>query len=630
MCGLSALLAGCPKAPEYPKAGAPSTAPQEPKETVVALEEFDPPSLDELNSQVEWEDQPVLDGLELLQKELADSPAPVSAQEALKLRNTSDEANEKILLTLGRPSESGDPVDDTAELKRHIAADISTVNPIMQSTMYDVDVVGLTGIGFFTFDWRMEPFAPAEYVKSWQTSKDKLYDKVVIRNDLKWSDGKPITAHDVVFSFQTIMNPDVPVPAVRTGMDKVRWVEAYDDQTFVIFHKESLATNVWNCNFPILPKHVFADTIQDDPTLMNSPPHQKFEQNPVCGGPYKLIKRVKGQEVILERREDWYMHQGKQVRPKPNFKRIRFRVIEDSNTARLALNEGQVEDLELQPMQWVEQTNDDAFYAKNTKVRGPQWVYYYFGWNQSTPYFSDARVRTAMSHAVNYDQILKTLCYGLYPPCTGELHPDSWAGPVEPRQPYKQDLGRAEALLTEAGWKDTDGDGIRDKEINGRKVKFEFGIMCSNEQLRVDICTSLAESLNRLGIVCNVQPTEFTVLQQRAQDHKFQAMFGGWGTGTDPSTTENLWKTGENRNYTNYSNARVDELFDKAKYELEQEERAKYYRQIDDILWDEQPYTWLYYRSAFYGFNKRLRGYKFSPRGPYHYSPGFDAIWAVK
>ena len=153
--------------------------------------------------------------------------------------------------------------------------------------------------------------------------------------------------------------------------------------------------------------------------------------------------------------------------------------------------------------------------------------------------------------------------------------------------------------------------------------------MCFNQQLRVDICTSLKESLDRIGVSCTLQPTEFTVMQERSREGKFQAQFGGWGTGTDPFTTENLWKTGESRNYVRFSDSKVDEIFGKAKVELEQEKRGDYYRAIGEILWEEQPYTWLYYRSAFYGFNKELRGYQFSPRGPYTYSPGFNAIYAV-
>lgn len=623
------LTSGCPTKPDYPGGNGGTDGDSE--EPTVLLEPFDAPPLEELEAKVEWEDRPVYSALDRLREEQAKTKPLVSVEEALKLKNNSDEDNEKILSALGRVASDDSDANEDAEINRLLPADIKSTNPVMTSSTYEVDVNGLTGFGLFSFDKKMDPFAPSEVVVSWQTSKDKLYDKVVMRDDLVWSDGKPITAHDVEFSFKLIMNPKVPIPAVRTGMETIRWIEAYDDNTLIYFHRDPLATNVWNLNFPVIPKHIYETSVEEDPTLADSDYHQKYEQNPVCGGPYKLVKRLKGREVLLERREDWYMHKGKQVRSKPQFKTIRFRVIEDANTALLALKGGDIEEMEFaQPDQWTDQTTDDDFYELNTKVRGVQWVYYYFGWNNATPYFSDARVRQAMSHAVDYDHILNTLCYGLYEQSSSEYHKDSWAGPKKPRTPYKQDLAKAEELLEEAGWVDNDGDGIREKEINGKKVKFEFSIMCFNQQLRVDICTSLKESLDRIGVSCTVQPTEFTVMQERSREGKFQAQFGGWGTGADPYSTENLWKTGEQRNYVRYSNKEVDELFKKAKFELDQDKRGDYYRKIDDILWDAQPYTWLYYRSAFYGFNKDLRGYGFSPRGPYSYSPGFDSIYSAQ
>jgi peptide/nickel transport system substrate-binding protein len=619
-------LAGCPSGAGSKALNSSGVAADE---AHPGVEAFDPPELASLDADAKWEDRPVLDSMAIFRKYKASQPQTTTVEEALKLRNNSTGDNQKILNALGRPPADDKQVNYDAEIRRRLNGDINSTNPLLMSSTSDNDVNSLTGLGFFSFDWDLKPFAPAEYVVSWQTSADQLYDKVVIRDDLYWSDGTPITAHDVEFSFFTIMNPEIPIPAVRTGMDQVKWVKAYDDHTFVIFHKQSLATNVWNCNFPVIPKHIYEQSIQEDTTLTDSDYHQKYELNPVCGGPFKIVKRVKGQEILLERREDWFLQNGKQVRPRPNFKQIRFRVIEDPNTARLALNEGQLDEMELQAQQWVQQTNDDAFYARNTKVRGVQWLYFYFGWNMKTPYFSDLKVRQAMSYAVNYEQILDKLCYGLYEQATGEFCEGNWAAPVKPRTPYKQDLAKAEQLLTEAGWVDTDGDGIRDKTINGQKVSFDFGMMCANDPSRVDICSSLAESLGRLGIVCHVQPTEFTVMQQRAGDHQFQGMFGGWGSGTDPFTIENIWKTGESRNYTQFSNAEVDELFIKAMKEFDQEKRAEYYRRIDEILWEQQPYTWLYFRSAFYGFNKNLRGYMFSPRGPFHYSPGFDSVWSV-
>jgi peptide/nickel transport system substrate-binding protein len=117
------------------------------------------------------------------------------------------------------------------------------------------------------------------------------------------------------------------------------------------------------------------------------------------------------------------------------------------------------------------------------------------------------------------------------------------------------------------------------------------------------------------------------VAVQRVRDKKFQAYQGVWQTGADPSEKANLFKTGEGRNYASYSNPQVDELFEKARRELDDQARMRIYGEIHNLLWADQPYTWLIYRNDFYGFNKRLRGYNFSPRGPYGYAPGIFSIY---
>ena len=100
--------------------------------------------------------------------------------------------------------------------------------------------------------------------------------------------------------------------AVRSGTDQIRWIEAYDDHTLVFFHKEALATNVWNINFPVIPKHIYEKSIKEDPTLQDSEYHVRYENKPVTGGPFVISKRSRNQEIVLERRESWYMHEGKQ------------------------------------------------------------------------------------------------------------------------------------------------------------------------------------------------------------------------------------------------------------------------------------------------------------------------------
>lgn len=615
-----------PPSPEQPTPAINTSATADPPQSKPPEPPFEPPTLEQLDRDAKWIDRPVRDALADLATELAKEPLLATPAEALALRNDSPENNAKILSALGRLPAEGE-ADETAEVNRHLLADLNTTNPILTSSAAESDVFGLTGFGLFSFDRHLESFATAETVSSWQTSVDGTLDKVVLRDDLVWSDGQPITAHDVAFSYKLIMDDRVPVPAVRNGTDQLRGVHAYDDRTVVYFHKAPLATNVWNVNFPVIPKHIYAETWESDPTLKDSPRHVELEAKPICGGPYTIAKRVRGQEIVLKARESWHTVNGKQVRAKPFFNEIRFRIVEDPNTALLALKKGELDEMALTPEQWTTQTKGADFYARNTKATGLEWVSFHFVWNTKRPFFSDRRVRRAMGHAFDHERMLETLCHGLYSPCTGVFHPTAWMATKKTIEPYRQDLDQAERLLDEAGWIDRDNDGIRDHEIDGRSTPFEFTILCTQQPMALEICSLLRESLERIGVRVNVKPTESTVLQQLELEKKFDAAFGGWGAGADPDTSSNIWATGEARNFGSYSNPEVDRLYAEARMELDRSRRAEKYAHIQEILWEDQPYTWLYWRNSFYGFSKDLRGYVFSPRGPFHYSPGFGSLW---
>lgn len=605
----------------------PSSEPAGPFVLGDLIEKFTPPSLEELEKQVEWTDRPVLDSLQLLRERLEKEQPLATVDEALALKNNSPENNEKIKSALGRLPENDDQVNWDAEINRHTYADVNSTNPILASSVVEADVSGLLSFGLFSFDWELNPFASKDSVKTWQTSKDGLYDKVVMRDDLVWSDGKPITAHDIVFSWKVIMSSKVPVPAQRTGTDKIKWIEAYDDHTLVYFHKEALVTNVWNLNFGVIPKHAYEDTIAADPTLKSSSEHVKLENKPVVGGAYQIKSRTRGQEIILERRDDYFLHEGKQVRDRPYFKTIRFRIRENPAAGLLAFKAGDLDEMMLNPEQWRTGTDDAGFYKTATKAYATEWTSFHFVWNMKTPYFSDKRVRQAMSYAFDHKELLTRLRYGLDEPCTGIFHPESRWSPKPAPTPYQQNLDKAEELLDAAGWIDEDGDGIREKEINGKTVPFEFTVIVTNKEDRISICELLKQSLEQIGVQCNIRPLEFTVQIDRLQRKDFEAAFGGWGTGADPDTSENIWGTDQQRNYAQYSNKEVDKLFEEGRKEFDIDKRAEKYQRIAQILWDDQPYTWLFYQNAYYGFNKSLRGYNFSPRGPYHYGPGFGSIW---
>jgi len=609
---------------------------------LVPMAEGDYPELKALIRDNEWLAKPVLNSLDLMRERQAKEEKPATIEEMRRLQNTSRTNNLRIRSALGfLAAVDGSDIDYGATWDRHSGADVKSTNPLMISSTAEFDVAGLMGFGLFGFDWTFSPHGSEDSIRSWETSKNGLYDKVVMRDDLVWSDGTPITAHDIVFSYKVIMTSKVPVPAVRSGTDQLLGVKAYDDQTVVFFHPDPLATNVWNIMFPVIPKHVYEGSVAEDPTLQSSPYHVEKDENPVTGGAYVLTKRVRGQQIVLERRKSFHTVNGKQVRDIPHFKTIRFAIVEDPNTALLALKRGDLEEIQLTPQQWKEQTSSADFYKNNTKAYDIEWVYFYFGWNMRSPFFRDARVRQAMGLAFNHAEMMERHRHGMDEQSTGVFHRTSpWAPPKAPPA-YQQDLNTAEDLLAAAGWTDTDGDGVLDgyafidPEFDGqinevKRVKFEFTIVTSNRPDRVLLCELLRENLDQVGIVCNVRAAEFTVLQQMARDHKFHAQLGGWGTGTDPDTSDNLWATkaiDSGRNYVCYSNPNIDELFQQGKYELDLEKRKEIYRQIHRLLYDDQPYTWLYFRNAYFAFNNNLRGVNFSARGPYNYGPGEGSIF---
>src|SRR5262249_6820294 len=160
------------------------------------------------------------------------------------------------------------------------------------------------------------------------------------------------------------------------------------------------------------------------------------------------------------------------------------------------------------------------FYKLNTKVKAPEWTEFHIGWNLKSPFFADKRVRQAMSYAFDYNEFLHTISHDVYTPCAGVFHPDSWMFPkTGGPKPYQQDLDKAEDLLDQAGWKDSDGDGIRDKEIDGKRVPFKFTLYTYPTEAGMQAATLMKSCLEKIGITCYVKPTEFAVLIDTVEHH---------------------------------------------------------------------------------------------------------------
>jgi len=591
-----------------------------------------PATLEEVEKRAQevggWLPHPVQGGYDLVYDYFTPTPEPKkSIEEVRELENTSPEINAEIVDAFQRiPDRRGmDPARDTqgvdynAELHRHMGADVGSFNPLFFSTQPDAEAMTYTQIGLLSMRKdTLEYIGNGDAILSWESSADHLMDKIVIRDDLLWSDDEPLTAYDWEFSYNVIMSSRVPIYAIRSGTDFLLGVKAYDEHTLIFFHQEAMPISPMSVSFPIIPRHIYEKTIAEDPTLVRTPYHQKQEHDPVTSGPYVVEKHLPNTSIVFRRRENYYMYKGKAVREKPYINRVHFQISPDSATAFMQMKNGDIEVMDLSPELWLTQAARPDFYQRNTKASSTSWTYFALWFNMAAecPYFQDIRVRQALSMAFDYDEMLKVHRKGLDTQCRGLFAESAPFFPHEANLPYiRQDFAQARKLLTEAGWVDSDRDGVLDHDWNGKRIPFSFTILTTTLPERIELCNLFAQSLRQLGIECNVQSIEFNVLCQREQEHKFQMVMSGWGGGSDPYSSQNIWGTGEGRNYTSYSNKQVDELFEAGLKEFDRPKRMAIYQKIHELIYADYPCVWLFNRNTSTAFSKELRGVGFDFRG---------------
>lgn len=616
-----ALAAGCRRATlPPPEPTTTSAAEPRPETGSFAL----PPTRAALERQLAWIDRPVRDAVAWAREQEAGDPPRCSVDEAFALATGSAASDPRIAAALFGPPAVAPPAD--ARASRHLRADVSSLNPLRAETVADFDLLGLTALGLFGFDRDLEPFASAAVVRTWRSSADGLVDLVELRDDLVWSDGTPVTARDVTFTWRLIVDSRVPARAFRDGARRLRNVHAYDDRTIAYVHEAPLATNARDLDFPVLPRHVYGRTWEADPSLTTSDAHAALERRPVTGGPYELAARTPGREIVLRSRTNWSIVRGRKVRAEPAFAEIRLRVVEDPAAALEAVAAGDLDEAVLAPDQWVA-AGDGLLAGRAARVSTPEWRSLLVAWNNGSPWFGDRRVRRAMGWAFDHGRLHGTLCHGLAAPGGGFFPPDSWPGAGRRVEVSRQDLDKAEALLDESGWVDHDGDGVRDREIDGRRVPFEFTLLCDRRPFDVAVCTLLRDCLARVGVTCVVRAVESGVLRDELCAGRHEACLVSWGAAADPDAAGSLWVTGGGRNHCGYSNPEVDRLFAEARREADRGRRARIYARIRELLAEDEPCTCLAWRHELRCVSRRLGGRASALRGATHWSPGLSSVW---
>jgi peptide/nickel transport system substrate-binding protein len=426
-----------------------------------------------------------------------------------------------------------------------------------------------------------------------------------------WLAGEhPLTAKDLAFTLDMITNPQVEDGALKNYYAELESWKALDDTTLVVRWKKKQYPNIsFTIGLAPIPEFLFAHE-EDGRPIPKETVGLRFNQHwynnkgIVGAGPYRLTSYEPGTRLRLVRSEDF-------VGEKPAIREISYPIYTDPQQTLLKLKAHELSVGVLTPGQYREEIQQyDGAQAKPTgspffdgRIRCdtnvPKFGYYYLGWNAERPLFADRRVRRAMTLALNRQQIITSVFVGLGqlstgPYMSGSPYNDPGIAPI----PY--DLEAAKKLLAEAGWQDSDGDGILDRQRPGeaRRTPFEFTLLLYGSSKEwTALANIFREDLLKIGVKMSIDAAEWSLMQKRMEEKSFDAFTGGWATGWDVDLYQ-IWHSSQadipkGSNRVGFRNKEADALIEKVRVTFDEAERTRLFRDFHRIVNDEQPYTFL-------------------------------------
>jgi len=449
------------------------------------------------------------------------------------------------------------------------------------------------------------------------TSKDKH----------KWLDERrELTAEDCVFSFEMAMDPQVEAGHIKSYFKDIEKVEKVDRYTCKVVwkkktHQSLNSTLTW---YP-MPKWLYTRK-KDGSEIPEASLGKEFNQHwaarkPVGIGPYKFKEFEQSNYLTVERYDGYW---GR----KPAIEEITWEIIKKAQPAFLQLKGEELGFARLNPSIYNNEVlqggANSPFEKGNLEYEVvDRFAYSYFGWNADKPLFSDKRVRRAMTHALNRKDIIENVLHGLGEIQTGPFYYDHPASNPNV-EPYEFNLDRARKLLYEAGWTDDNGDGIREKEVDGKVRDFDFNMLAYNKPTTRKYLSVYKEDLRKIGIRMNPRPVDWPTMQKKMNEKKFDAYTGGWGLtwGIDPYQ---IWHSSQadipkGSNRVGFRNERADEIIEKLRKTFDHDKRMELTHEFHKILHEQQPYTFFYAPKNFFVWRPPVNNVEFQKIRPQHYS----------
>lgn len=434
--------------------------------------------------------------------------------------------------------------------------------------------------------------------------------RFTLRDDVYWFDGTQLTAEDVEFTYKLMIDPETPT-AYAGNFKLVKEFRRTGKLTFEVEYDKPFSKALITWAMDILPKHAL-----EGENLLST----KYSREPLGAGPYKLKEWNSGTRLVLEANPDFF--EGK-----PFIEKVIYRMIPDLSTQFLELKAGNLDSMGLTPLQYLYQTSGPGWNGSFNKFEYLAFAYTFFGFNMKHPFFQDVRVRRAIDHAIDRQEIVKGVLYGLGEAANGPYKPGTWQynEAIEPRE---YDPVKARALLAEAGWTDSDADGILDRD----GVPFAFSIITNqgNTQ-RIKSGVIIQQRLKDIGIMVDLRTVEWAAfIKEFVNKGRFDAIILGWNILQDPDIY-NVWHSSMavdgGLNFTRYTNPELDALLEQGRRMVDPEERKPVYDRVQRILHEDVPYCFLYVPKSLPIVQARVQNIKAAPAG---ISYNFTKWWIPK
>ncbi|MGI5861729.1 MAG: ABC transporter substrate-binding protein [Myxococcales bacterium] len=439
-----------------------------------------------------------------------------------------------------------------------------------------------------------------ELAESWEESGDHLRFTFHLREGVRWHDGRPFTSRDVKFTFDKLLDPAVRAGALRQGFADLEAVEAPDEKTIVLRWKRAYPWALRQLgSVPIYPSHAFEGL---EGQAFNEAPYMRA---PIGTGPYRFESWERGSAITLARSDDYWGRPG-------HVDRMVFRVVEEENLAHLLLMRGEIDiDLALSPEQFLGAIREPKLLARYHRFAFFDANFSWIGWNLRREPFTDPKLRRALAMLFDRESVGRTLLGGIALPANCVFFHQGPQCDPETHQPAF-DPAQAAAALEAAGWRDTDGDGVRDK--SGRPLRFAV-LVPAGSALSEQMMLAYQAGLRSAGVAMDVERVEWAVLTERLRERDFDACTLTWFGELEEDPTQ-LWhssQAAEGSNLVGYASPRADELVEAIRAEADPEKRALLFRRLNAAIVEDAPYLLLFHMPRRGLVHRRLRGLYESP-----------------